>query len=303
MTMGLVYMRMLGKSVFVTGGAGGIGRAVALRMAEEGAAVAVADRDADGGRQTVDLLAAKGHEAAEFYQLDVTDDRQWGRAADAALARFGRIDVLVNNAGLYLIRSLADTTVADWDLIMNVNAKGVFLGMRTLAPVIAAGGGGSIVNMSSTTALSGILGRTAYSASKAAVRVMSQSVAVEYAAAQVRVNAVFPGFIRTAIADQGAEAAGRPIDEIGWDVTPLGRIGEVEDVASMCLFLASDEARHVTGAEFVVDGGLTAGPNDPRHVNPLTGQQVPPPSQPEVSHDRRRITAHRRSLGSRQRRA
>jgi NAD(P)-dependent dehydrogenase (short-subunit alcohol dehydrogenase family) len=132
---------------------------------------------------------------------------------------------------------------------MNVNAKGVFLGLRTFAPIIAAGGGGSIVNMSSTTALSGILDRTAYSASKAAVRVMSRCVAVEYASVGVRVNAVFPGFVRTAIADQGAEAAGKPVDE----------------------------ARHITGAEFVVDGGLTAGPNDPKHLSPLTGQPVPPP--------------------------
>jgi NAD(P)-dependent dehydrogenase (short-subunit alcohol dehydrogenase family) len=268
---------MLGKTVFVTGGAGGIGRATALRLAEEGAAIAVADRDAEGGRETVGLLAARGCDAAEFYELDVTDEEQWRRAADAALARFGRVDTLVNNAGRYLIRALTDTTVADWDLIMNVNAKGVFLGLRTFAPIIAAGGGGSIVNMSSTTALSGILDRTAYSASKAAVRVMSQSVAVEYAPVGVRVNAVFPGFVRTAIADQGAEAAGRPIEEIGWDVTPLGRIGEVDDVASTILFLASDEARHITGAEFVVDGGLTAGPNDPKHLSPLTGQPVPPP--------------------------
>jgi NAD(P)-dependent dehydrogenase (short-subunit alcohol dehydrogenase family) len=268
---------MPGKTAFVTGGAGGIGRAAALRLAEEGAAVAVADRDTERGRETVELLAAKGHDAAEFYELDVTDEEHWKRAADAALARFGRIDTLVNNAGRYLIRALTDTTVADWDLIMNVNAKGVFLGLRTFAPIIAAGGGGSIVNMSSTTALSGILDRTAYSASKAAVRVMSRCVAVEYASVGVRVNAVFPGFVRTAIADQGAEAAGKPIEEIGWDVTPLGRIGEVDDVASTVLFLASDEARHITGAEFVVDGGLTAGPNDPKHLSPLTGQPVPPP--------------------------
>jgi NAD(P)-dependent dehydrogenase (short-subunit alcohol dehydrogenase family) len=270
-------MRMLGKSVFVTGGGGGIGRAVALRMAREGAAVAVADVDLDAGRSTLAQLAAEGCRAAEFYELDVTDEQQWARAAEAATTRFGRIDTLVNNAGRYLVRSLVETSVDDWDLIMDVNAKGAFLGMRTFAPVIAAGGGGSIVNMSSTTALAGILGRTAYSASKAAVRVMSQSVAVEFAPAKVRVNAVFPGFVRTAIADHGARAAGRPIEEICWEVTPLGKICEVEDVANLCLFLASDEAGHITGAEFVVDGGLTAGPNDPRHINPLTGKPVAPP--------------------------
>lgn len=269
-------MRMLGKRVFVTGGAGGIGRAIALRLAEEGASIAVADRDVAGGVRTVELLASKGHTAAEFYELDVTDEDGWARAADAVLSRFRGIDTLINNAGRYLVRSLVETSVADWDQIMDVNAKGAFLGMRTFAPIIAAGGGGSIVNMSSTTALGGILGRTAYSASKAAVRVMSQSVAVEYAPARVRVNAVFPGFVRTAIADQGARAAGRSIEEIGWEVTPLGRIGEVEDVANLCLFLASDEAGHITGAEFVADGGLTAGPNDPRHIDPLTGKPVTP---------------------------
>ncbi|HWD03953.1 MAG TPA: glucose 1-dehydrogenase [Amycolatopsis sp.] len=265
---------MTGKKVIVTGGASGIGRATAARMAEEGAVVAVADRDADGGRETVEMLVAKGCVNAVFCELDVTDEQQWARTAATVTERFGGIDVLVNNAGRYLIRALADTSSADWDQIMAVNAKGAFLGMRTFAPIMGTNGGGSIVNISSTTALTGIVGRVAYSASKAAVRVMSQSVAMEYAPLQVRVNAVFPGFVRTAIADMGAEAAGRPIDEIGWDVTPLGRIAEVEDVAGTCLFLASDEARHITGAEFVVDGGLTAGPNDPAHLDPLTGRPV-----------------------------
>jgi NAD(P)-dependent dehydrogenase (short-subunit alcohol dehydrogenase family) len=264
-------MRLSGKVVFVTGAASGIGRATALRCGEEGAAVAVTDRDASRGRETVELLRKKGGDAA-FFSLDATSEQQWADVAGGVLRRFHRIDALVNNAGVYRIRSLIDTTVEDWNLMMDVNAKGVFLGMRAVAPIMGEAGGGAIVNMSSTTALTGIAGRTAYAATKAAVRVMTKCVAVEYAPVQVRVNSVHPGFVRTGIAEYGARVAGKSVDDLGRMVTPLGRIAEVEDVANMCLFLASDEARHITGAEFVVDGGLTAGPDSPSHVSPLAGR-------------------------------
>jgi NAD(P)-dependent dehydrogenase (short-subunit alcohol dehydrogenase family) len=256
-------MRMQGKVVLVTGAASGIGRAISLRLASEGAKVVATDRNAEGGADVVAWIKQGGGEAC-FLELDTASEKQWTEVATHAVELYGTPNVLINNAGVYLIRPLASTTLEDWDRMMNVNAKGVFLGMRTIAPLMAAAGGGSIVNMSSTNALTGIAGRTAYSASKAAVRIMSKTVAIEYAFDQVRVNSVYPGFVRTGIAEYGAKVAGASVDDLGKMVSPLGRIAEPEDVANMVLFLSSDESRHITGAEFVVDGGLTASPNSPR---------------------------------------
>jgi len=257
-------MRVEGKVVFVTGAASGIGRAISLRLAQEGATVVVTDRDSAAGPVVAADIRALGGKA-RFFELDVTSEQAWQRTVDASVSEVGVPDILVNNAGVYIIRALVDTSVSDWDLMMDVNAKSCFLGMRTIAPLMADKGGGSIVNMSSTNALTGIAGRMAYAASKAAVRIMSKSIAIEFATDQVRVNSVYPGFVRTGIAEYGAQVAGRSIDDLGRMVSPLGRIAEVEDVANMVLFLGSDEARHITGAEFVVDGGLTASPNSPTH--------------------------------------
>jgi NAD(P)-dependent dehydrogenase (short-subunit alcohol dehydrogenase family) len=261
-------MRLSNKVAVVTGAASGIGRAISLRLAAEGATVIATDLNADGGAGVIDEIRSKGGTGA-FRTLDTTSEEQWREVAAWTVDQYRTPDILVNNAGVYLIRPLAQTTVEDWDRMMNVNAKGVFLGMRAFAPLMAKAHGGAIVNMSSTNALSGIAGRTAYSASKAAVRIMSRTVAIEYAYDQVRVNAVFPGFVRTAIAEYGAQKAGATVDDLGRLVSPLGRIAEPEDVANIVLFLASDEARHITGAEFVVDGGLTASPNSPAHVSAL----------------------------------
>ncbi|MFT4508600.1 SDR family NAD(P)-dependent oxidoreductase [Caballeronia sp. 15711] len=261
-------MRVKDKVVLITGAASGIGRAISLRLASEGAKVVATDRNADGGADIVAQIGKEGGQAC-FLELDTACEAQWAEVAARTVDTFGTPDVLVNNAGVYLIRALANTTLDDWDRMMNVNAKGVFLGMRTIAPLMAAAGGGAIVNMSSTNALTGIAGRTAYAASKAAVRIMSKTVAVEYAFDQVRVNSVYPGFVRTGIAEYGAQVAGATVDDLGKMVSPLGRIAEPEDIASMVLFLSSDEARHITGAEFVVDGGLTASPNSPTHVSTL----------------------------------
>jgi NAD(P)-dependent dehydrogenase (short-subunit alcohol dehydrogenase family) len=263
-----ILMRLSNKVVVVTGAASGIGRAISLRLAAEGATLIATDLNTDGGAHVIDEIRSKGGKAA-FRTLDTTSEEQWREVAAWAAEQYRTPDILVNNAGVYLIRPLAHTTVEEWDRMMNVNAKGVFLGMRAFAPLMAAAGGGSIVNMSSTNALTGIAGRTAYAASKAAVRIMSKTVAIEYAFDQVRVNAVFPGFVRTAIAEYGAKEAGATVDDLGKMVSPLGRIAEPEDVANTVLFLASDEARHITGAEFVVDGGLTASPTSPTHVSAL----------------------------------
>jgi NAD(P)-dependent dehydrogenase (short-subunit alcohol dehydrogenase family) len=263
-----ILMRLSNKVAVITGAASGIGRAISLRLAAEGATVIATDLNAEGGTGVIEKIRSNGGKAA-FRALDTTSEEQWHDVAAWTVEQHGTPDILVNNAGVYLIRPLAHTTVDEWDLMMNVNAKGVFLGMRAFAPLMAAKRRGSIVNMSSTNALTGIAGRSAYAASKAAVRIMSRTIAIEYAFDQVRVNAVFPGFVRTAIAEYGAKKAGATVDDLGRMVSPLGRIAEPEDVANTVLFLASDEARHITGAEFVVDGGLTASPNSPTHISAL----------------------------------
>jgi len=242
-------MRVRGKVAVVTGAASGIGRAVAKRLAAEGARVIATDVDNQAGQQ------AASEDGLDFRQLDTTSEGGWERLVD----EFGHIDVLVNNAGVYLIRPLAETTVSDWDRVMDVNAKGVFLGMRAIAPRMAEAGGGSIINLSSTTALTGIAGRTVYGASKGAVRIMTKDVAMEFAREQVRVNSIHPGYVQTQMAEYGARVAGTTVTELGEKGVPLGRLADVEDVASCVLYLASDEARYITGAELVVDGGATAG--------------------------------------------
>lgn len=247
-------MRVHHKIAVVTGSGSGIGRAIALCLAREGAEVVVADINASAGHETLDLITAKGGRA-RFIALDTTSEADWKRLVET----FPRIDVLVNNAGVYFVAPLPDIMAEDWDRVMTVNGKGVFLGMRAVAPLMAAAGGGSIVNMSSTTGLTGIAGRTVYGASKAAVRIMTKDVAMEFAYEQVRVNSVHPGFIRTQMAEEGARKAGMTTEELGRSQVPMGRLGDVDDVATAVLFLSSDDSCYITGAEIVVDGGTTAG--------------------------------------------
>ncbi|QIN84554.1 glucose 1-dehydrogenase [Rubrobacter tropicus] len=250
--------RIEGKVAVVTGGGAGIGRASCLRLAEEGARVVVTDISEERGRETVREIEGKGGEAL-FLRHDVAREDQWRSVVAEAGGRYGGVDVLLNNAGLYLIMPLADITVEDWNNLMAVNVTGVFLGMKHCAPVMAERGGGSIINLSSVAGLMGVAGHALYGASKGAVRIMTKDVAMEYARAQVRVNSVHPGYIHTGMAEYGAETAGTTIEELGRQMYPLGRIGEPEDVANTVLFLASDESKYTTGAEFVVDGGGSAG--------------------------------------------
>ena len=248
-------MRLAGKVALITGGASGMGRSEATIFAQEGAKVVVADLLEAEGRDVVDHITKAGGQA-RFVKIDVTSETDWQAAAQAAVAAFGKLDILVNNAGIS--GSGPDTmSVSVWDTVMNINAKGVFLGMKYAIPALQRAGGGSIVNISS---ISGFVGQDrihmAYNASKGAVRIMTKSAAVQYAKDGIRVNSVHPGVMppmRTSQASADPEWRAKMLR-----VIPLKREGRVEEVANAVLFLASDESSYITGTELVVDGGLLA---------------------------------------------
>ena len=248
-------MRLTGKVALITGGASGMGRSEAMIFAQEGAKVAVGDMLEAEGRDVADHIIKAGGQA-RFVKVDVTSETDWQAAVQAAVAAFGKLDILVNNAGIS--GSGPDTMSVDvWDKVMDINAKGTFLGMKYAIPALQQAGGGAIVNISS---ISGFVGQDrihmAYNASKGAVRIMTKSAAVQYAKDGIRVNSVHPGVMppmRTSQASADPEWRAKMLR-----VIPLRREGRVEEVASAVLFLASDDASYITGTELVVDGGLLA---------------------------------------------
>jgi NAD(P)-dependent dehydrogenase (short-subunit alcohol dehydrogenase family) len=257
--------RLAGRVALVTGGASGIGAATVRRFAEEGARVMIADLQAAAAQ---DLAASLGPEAAAVA-CNVAVESDVKGAVDAAVERWGRLDILYNNAGFGGASGpLAETTVEEYDLTMDVLLKSVFLGIKHASPVMKAQGSGSIVNTASVCAFEAGIGNQLYTVAKAAVVMLTKTAALELAEFGVRVNAVCPGYIATPL------AAGRPLSEneperveralerlrgANADNQPLARSGEPEDIANMVLFLASDDAEWVTGQAMVVDGGLLAG--------------------------------------------
>ena len=245
--------RLDGKVALVTGAARGIGAAIARRYAEEGAALLLTDVDEAGARQ---LAAAIGH-GSRARAHDVSSEAEWQSVAAWAEEAHGRVDVLVNNAGVFLAATLADTTLADFRRVQEVNQVGVFLGMRTVAPAMAGRGSGSIVNVSSVAGLMGTPYLTAYCAGKWAVRGMTKAVAKELARSGVRVNSLHPGQIDTDMNARQRERTPELVDRLVAAI-PVKRIGDPGEVADAALFLASDESRYVTGSELAVDGGVSA---------------------------------------------
>jgi 3(or 17)beta-hydroxysteroid dehydrogenase len=246
-------MRLAGKVAIITGAASGMGAATARMFAREGAKVVIADVMEHEGRQVVDAIGA----AARFEKLDVTNEEDWGAAVAAITRHFGKLDVLVNNAGVSGSAEQDFYSTDAWHRIMAINATGVFFGIKHAVPAMQASGGGSIVNLSS---IAGIIGsehvHMAYNASKAAVRLMTKSTAVQHAKDKIRANSVHPGVMPP------MRTSGRTADPAiraeRMRVIPMGRPGEVDEVAYAVLFLASDESSYITGSEIHVDGGAIA---------------------------------------------
>ena len=248
-------MRLEGKVALISGGARGMGAEEARIFAREGAKVIIGDISEDEGKAVKAQIAEAGGQAL-FVRLDVTEESAWTNAVAQAVSRFGKLDILVNNAGISSRAFTDDTAIDAWDKIMEVNSKGVFLGTRAAVPKMLEAGGGSIINISSIMGLVGSAGgHPAYNASKGAVRIFSKAMAVRHGKDDIRVNSVHPGFMppmASGIAYDQEQRRG------SLEQTPLGREGRIEEVANAVLFLASDEASYITGAELAVDGGFTA---------------------------------------------
>ena len=250
-------MRLDGKVVLISGGARGQGAAEAKLFVKEGAKVVIGDiLDVEGQRVEAEIAETGGE--CVYLHLDVTSEADWQKAVGRAVSEFGRLDVLVNNAGVTGPRAVEDTTVEAWDWVMAVNAKGVFLGTKAAIPEMRRSGGGSIINISSIWGLVGSgAGPSAYHASKGAVRLFTKSTAIQYAAEGIRANSVHPGIIETDMTTPNL-LVDETARQRSADRHPLGRVGQPEDVACGVLYLTSDESSFVTGSELVIDGGLTA---------------------------------------------
>ena len=248
-------MRVEGKVALVSGGARGIGAATSKLLAQEGAAVVLADVLEAEGRATEAEIAEAGGRVT-FMLLDVTDEDNWQQVIDATVSTYGKLDVVVNNAGISGRSNVEETQAETWDRVMDVNGKGVFLGTKLAIPELRKAGGGSIINISSIYGIIGSETSAAYHASKGAVRIFTKAAAIQYAAEGIRVNSVHPGFV-----DSPMTASSHALPEVHnlrIERTPLGRMGTPEDIAAGILYLASDESSFVTGSELVIDGGMTA---------------------------------------------
>jgi len=249
-------MRLKGKIAIITGAAGGIGSAISLRFVEEGATVFLCDLDESSGKELEKKIHLSGGKA-NFFRMDVTLEEDWKKIISKSVQLFDKLDILVNNAGINIRKPIEEMEVEEWDTMMRVNVRSMFLGIKHALPAMRKQKMGSIINMSS---ICGLIGHKytpeAYTASKGAITLLTKSTAVRYARDGVRINSLHPSTVRTDLANKmlvDPEKMQERLDEI-----PLGRLATVTDVANAALYLASDESSFLTGVSLPVDGGLTA---------------------------------------------
>lgn len=257
--------RLAGRVALVSGGASGIGKASAMRLAEEGAKVVVADIDAELGQQTVSAIQENAG-TANFMQLDVTSESQWQECVAATVNVYGGLNILVNNAGIAVGGSILTMTLEDWQRQQAINLDGVFLGVKYAIPAMIESGNGSVINISSVAGIKGSANLAAYNATKGGVRLFTKGVARECSASRwpVRVNSVHPGVIETPIWDKmnpellDTGMNTMDLESMAEQVVPTGQLGKPLDIANGVVFLASDESSYMTGTELIIDGGLCA---------------------------------------------
>lgn len=252
--------RVRGKTAIITGGGSGIGRAICLLLADEGARVAILDLNDEGGQETERIITGRG-QIARFWHVDVSREEDIARAFLEINTEFGKINILVNNAGILGAgKPTHEITEVEWERVFAINVKGVFLGTKHAVPYMKENGGGSIINISSIYGLIGTPDVPPYHAAKAAVRMMSKVDAIIYAKDNIRANSILPGMIMTPLLEQAINSSQDHEKALQTMTTsiPLGRLGTPEDIARGVLYLASDESSFVTGTDLIIDGGYTA---------------------------------------------
>jgi NAD(P)-dependent dehydrogenase (short-subunit alcohol dehydrogenase family) len=255
-------MRLREKVAIITGAGSGIGRASALRFAEEGAAVTVADIRLELAKETVNLIRQQGGQA-EAVLTDIRKATDLQKMVEKTLANFGKIDILFNNAGVFVSKNVVDTTEEEWDWVMDVNLKGVFLGCKYVLPEMVRRRSGVIINTASTSGLEGNSAAAVYNASKGGVVLLTKNIALDFAPYGIRAVAICPGVTDTAIGEHCVEGWNQRRQQAAMRLAaaahPLGRVAQPEEIANFALFLASDEAAFISGAALPIDGALTAG--------------------------------------------
>ncbi len=252
-------MRLKNKTAVITGAASGIGKAIALAFAREGARIVVSDINSEGGEETVGQIAQVDAEAV-FIEADVAEAEAVSNLIEKAVERFGGLDIMVNNAGIEVVQRLADTDEQMWDRLISINLKGVFLGTKYAIPQMLATGGGNIINIASVAGIMGAGGLGAYNASKGGVVLLTKNTAMDYGKQNIRANCICPGFIATPMVENIMALPGaQEIKNKIISLCPAGRLGTPEEVAHCAVFLASDESSYINGHALVADGGMSAG--------------------------------------------